>query len=286
MRELQQAFAATWPGGSIPDGVGDRLARLCAEARVAWPALAEHEFVAAVAARCPRDGALAYLERCRGGELALAIAAGRGDAAAIAAFERAQRPTIDAVCRRFATTASAVDDLRQLLREKLFVGPTPRIADYAGQGQLANWLRVTATRLFIDLGKRKDREREAPASASGIANIPDPADLGLELIKVEYRAAVHAAIATAASRLAPGDRYILRQHFVDGLTIDQLGVALGIHRATAARRIARAREQLIATTRDELAAKLAIAPRELDEMCGLVASRLDVSIGKLLATRP
>src|SRR5438270_2415309 len=129
---------------------------------------------------------------------------------------------------------------------------------------------MTATRLFLDLAKLKDRARELPGSDSGIAALPDPSDLGLELIKLEYRAAVRAAIGQAARQLAPGDRHLLRQHFVAGLTIDQLAVALGIHRATAARRIGKAREQLAAATRDELAAKLAIAPDELSDVFGLV----------------
>ncbi|HEY5925851.1 MAG TPA: sigma factor-like helix-turn-helix DNA-binding protein, partial [Kofleriaceae bacterium] len=119
---------------------------------------------------------------------------------------------------------------------------------------------------------------------TGIQAMCDPVDLGLELIKQEYRAAVRAAIEQAARGLAPGDRHLLRQHFVTGLTVDQLAAALGIHRATAARRIVKAREQLAATARDELATKLAIPAHELGEMFGLVVSRLDVSISRVLAT--
>jgi RNA polymerase sigma-70 factor, ECF subfamily len=88
----------------------------------------------------------------------------------------------------------------------------------------------------------------------------------------------------AAKQLEPGDRHLLRQHLVAGLSIDQLGAVLGIHRATAARRITRARERLAADTRAELARRLALAPEELDEVIGLVMSRLDVSLGQLLAS--
>ena len=218
-------------------------------------------------------------------DLALARAAAAGDASAIAQIEQAHRTTIDTTCRRFQSQAHSVDDLRQLLREKLFTGAAPKIGDYGGQGHLGSWLRVTATRLFLDLGKRKDRARELPGSDSGVAALPDPSDLGLELIKIEYRAAVRAAIEQAAQGLAPGDRHLLRQHFVSGLTIDQLACALGIHRATAARRIAKAREQLAESARVELAHKLAIDPQELSDVFGLVVSRLDVSISKLLASR-
>src|SRR5262249_35211885 len=135
-------------------------------------------------------------------------------------------------------------DLRQVLREKLYVarpGERPKLAEYAGQGKLASWLRITAVRVFLDLGKRKDRAREPPA-ADGELAMPDPRDLSLEVIKAEYRAAVGQAMRDAAAQLAPADRHLLHQHFVAGLSIDQLGAALGIHRATAARRVTRARE--------------------------------------------
>jgi RNA polymerase sigma-70 factor (ECF subfamily) len=105
------------------------------------------------------------------------------------------------------------------------------------------------------------------------------------VVKAEYRAAVAQAMHEGAQALEPGDRHLLRQHFVAGLSIDQLGAVLGIHRATAARRIQRAREQLVAETKRQLAVKLKLPEIELDEVLGLVMSRLDVSIAKLLATK-
>ena len=220
-------------------------------------------------------------------ELALATAASRGDESAIAELELLARATIDAACRRFASATHTPDDLRQILRERLFVaqpGQRPKIADYAGQGFFENWLRVTAVRIFIDLGKRKDRVREAPAADEDVLAMPEPRDLALDVVKAEYRGAVTAAMHEAARQLEPGDRHLLRQHLVANLSIDQLGAVLGIHRATAARRIARAREQLVVGTRKELATRLALDEVALDEVIGLVMSRLDVSIGALLAS--
>lgn len=287
MRELVDAFTAAWSGTDPPDQLATRLAELCARAHASHPELVfdDRDLVAAIAARCPDVEVLAYLDRCHMAELALALAAGRGDREAIAAIERAHHGTIEVICQRFTSATHSPDDLRQLLREKLFVGPSPKIHDYAGEGHLDGWLRVTATRLFLDLAKRKDRARELVGRTSWFAEVPDPSDLGLELVKVEYRAAVRAAIEHAMRSLAPGDRHLLRQHFVTGLTIDQLAAALGIHRATAARRIAKAREQLATVTRDRLVATLAIAPDAFNELFGLVASRLDLSIGTLLATQ-
>jgi RNA polymerase sigma-70 factor (ECF subfamily) len=284
MGDLVDAFTAAWSGGEAPADLATRLAEMCARAHESHPDLVfdDRELVAAIATGCPGSEVIAYLERCHGGELALARAAGRGDAAAISTIEQVHRRTIQAACQRYASATHSLDDLLQLLRERLFVGSDARINEYSGQGQLDSWLRVTATRLFLDLAKRKDRVREMPSDDSAIAALPHPADLGLEYVMLEYRSAVTTAIAHAAHLLPPGDRHLLRQHFVNGLTIDELAVAIGIHRSTAARRIAKAREQLSALVREQLATTL--APDKLDEIFGLVISRLDVSIGKLLAT--
>lgn len=290
--ELAAAFAAGWPaapGGALPAGVAERVAALCGEALQQHPGLGldARELAHAIGSRAPATDLDGYLARCRAPDLALARAAAKGSPAAIAEIERANRATIDAACRRFAGPGHSIDDLRQILRARLFVaeeGRQPKIHDYAGQGFFDNWLRVTAVRLFLDLLKRKDRAREAPAEEDDVLALPQPGDLALDLVKAEYRSAVAAAMHEAARLLAPGDRHLLRQHLVAGLSIDQLGAVLGIHRATAARRIARAREQLVADTRRLLAARLRLEPHELDEVLGLVISRLDMSIGKLLAT--
>ena len=300
--DLAAAFASivgTAPDGAaaLPPDLGARLLELCHKAHQGTAAtipIDDLELVSAIAQRARSvTGSLAeldaYLARCHPGDLALALAAARGSPAAIAEIERAYRMTIDSTCRRFTNATHTSDDLKQILRSKLFVaepGKLAKIADYAGQGFLENWLRVTAVRIFLDLGKRKDRTREVRAADDDVLALPQPGDLALDVVKAEYREAVMAAMHEAAKQLEPGDRHLLRQHLVAGLSIDQLGAVLGIHRATAARRIARARERLVADTRSELARRLQLEPHELDEVIGLVMSRLDVSIGRLLASTP
>jgi RNA polymerase sigma-70 factor (ECF subfamily) len=276
---------AVWSAACATPAPVARLVELCGDAARAHAGLVEdRELVAAIAARAPAVDLDAYLGRVRAGDLALAVAAARGSARAIAELERAFAAVIDGACRRFAKPNQSADDLRQILRAKLFVGPRPKIADYSGQGFLENWLRVTAVRVFIDLDKRKDRAREQPAADDDVLALPEPGDLALDLVKAEYRAAVATAMHEAAAGLEPGDRHLLRQHLVGGLSIDQLGAVLGIHRATAARRIARAKEQLAADTRRRIVARLALDARELDEVIDLVMSRLDISIARLLAS--
>jgi RNA polymerase sigma-70 factor (ECF subfamily) len=260
------------------------LAALCERARAAHPALAiDDDALAHAVIRHAGDGDLAaFCASCRIAELALADLAASGDGAAIAELERRCADTLALVCRRFAVAGHTPDDLLQTLRAKLYVAPAT-LAHYNGQGSLDSWLRVTATRLFIDLTRRKDRAREVHSDDD--LELAAANDLALDAIKAEYRDEVAAALVAAVRTLAPGDRHLLRQHLVAGLTIDQLGGALGIHRATAARRVSRARDELAATTRELLADRLRLDDRELADVLGLVMSNLDISIGKLLASR-
>lgn len=287
--DLRAVFAAA--SGRVPPAtLGVVLVELCAQARAAHPdlAVADRDLVTALAAHAPAEEVEAFCARCHAAELALAVAAGEGSAQAITELERVHAATLDATCRRFAGRGHEADDLRQLLRAKLFVSEgeaPPRIAQYNGQGSLGSWLRVTATRLFIDLGRRKDRAREISEDPTEL-EVVEPFDLELELVKTEYRGAVAAAMIEAARELPPGERHLLRQHLAGGLTIDQLAAVLGIHRATVARRIARARDALATRTRELVAASLKLDDRELGELFGLVVSKIDVSLRKLLATRP
>jgi RNA polymerase sigma-70 factor (ECF subfamily) len=285
--ELAATFAAVWgdrDAGDLRPNTGVKLLALCNRARLAHPTIAnDPQLVVAIAmyARAATAGSItavdAFLDRCHPEDLALAVAATRGEPAAIAEIERAYRMTIDSTCRRFQTAAHSADELKEILRDRLFVseaGRAPKIGDYAGQGQLEDWLRVTAVRVFLDLAKRRARRAsEAP-------------QLALDHVQPMYREAVAHAMFEAARQLAPGDRHLLRQHFVARLSIDQLGAVLGIDRETAARRIGRAREKLVTDTRAALARRLALHPDDLDGVIGLVLDRIDASIGKLFETPP
>jgi RNA polymerase sigma-70 factor (ECF subfamily) len=286
--DLASAFAEA--SGVPADGpeLAERLVALCAAARSALPELADaiddRALVSALAARAPDGDVIGYLERCHPAELALAQVAAGGHPAAIAAIERSHGGMLDAICRRYTSPSHSVADLRQIVREKLYVAPPggrPKLAEYAGHGEFASWLRITAVRALLDLSKRKDRARESPDGDGALA-MPDPADLALEVIKAEYRAVVSEAMHDAAAELDLADRHLLHQHFVAGLSIDELGVALGIHRATAARRVARARIGYVDDVRARLAVRLGLAHDELDDIIGMVLSRLDVSFPTLL----
>jgi RNA polymerase sigma-70 factor (ECF subfamily) len=166
------------------------------------------------------------------------------------------------------------------VRERLFVsepGVRPRIAEYSGRGSLINFVRVVAARLRIS--KARKRGEILTIDGSGAAESPSPgSDPELEFIKERYRGEFKRALESALRALDDEARNLLKLHFVDGLTLDQLASLFSVHRATVARRIAAAREEILAGARRLLGERLDADTRELDSLIELVRSRIDLSL--------
>jgi len=69
---------------------------------------------------------------------------------------------------------------------------------------------------------------------------------------------------------------------MERLSIDQIGALYHLHRATAARRVVKAREALLTATRTALAARLGLTTEQLESVLQLIASRMDASVERLL----
>jgi RNA polymerase sigma-70 factor (ECF subfamily) len=269
-----------------------RLSAALDEASRVSPAgwVARDDFAAELASRLNDDDEpdlARWWDHLRAGDLYLACACVRGVDGALERFERLYGDEIARIAKRFERRGLPADDLIQLLRAKLFTTPgpegRPRIATYTGQGFLQNWVRVTATRTFIDCCRVHDEPPEVPIRSELVAVLPEPkGDPELALLKREHVRHFKASFAEAVAALDSADRLLLRQHLVERLTIDQLGALYHLHRASAARRIAKARDALLLATRIALARRLGVPPERLASVLELVASRLEASIERLL----
>ena len=72
----------------------------------------------------------------RAAELALCARCASGDAAAIAEIEARYFPEIDRALVTLDREGDLVAEIRQRVRLRLFVGPEPAIARFAGKGPL------------------------------------------------------------------------------------------------------------------------------------------------------
>jgi RNA polymerase sigma-70 factor, ECF subfamily len=109
-----------------------------------------------------------------------------------------------------------------------------------------------------------------------------PSDPELDAIRSRHLGDFKEAFQSALSSLSSRDRTLLKLHFVDGLSLDEIGGLHRVHRATVARWIARCREVVLEETRLRLATKLRLTPTEMNSFFGLMRNSLDVSIQRLL----
>ncbi len=215
--------------------------------------------------------------------LFLAVACAAGDVAAVAHFERAFFPKLGPQLARFALSADAEDELRQLLRIKLLTGPTPKIAEYRGNGPLGAWVRVCAVRLALDAkeseaAKARREEQEELTTIVALSVSPE-----IAVAKGEPQQLFQAALEEALAGLEPRDKTLLRMHFLDGMSVDEIGVVFRVHRATAARWLVAIRGRIFEQVSKRVALEMPSSSSEFRSLVRLVYSDVRLSIGRVLA---
>lgn len=266
-------------GAALETALEGALAR----ARAAWPevGLTAEAFLPYLAVRMAGPDDLAELNVV---DLYAACAAVHRDPRALAAIEAHYFGDIDAALRKMNLPAPRIDDVKQTVRHQLFVGQDgkpPRIAQYSGKGELRAWLRVTAVRAALKVIRKEKRETVSSDEAMFEHGTSD-ADPELAYIKEVYRDKFRGAFQSALDALGDRDKTFLRQHVVDGLSIDDLAALNQIHRATAARWLAKAKETLLDGTRKIFMQNARISRGECDSILRMVQSQLDATIRRRL----
>jgi RNA polymerase sigma-70 factor (ECF subfamily) len=249
------------------------FAQALAASRAAWPGieLAPDVFRAHLEARDQDPPCVT--------DLYLACAIEQGVPEALRVFETEYLPQVDAAIAHLDGGSALADDVRTALRERVLAGGAgkARIAEYRGRGDLRGWLRVVALREALQLVRA--RRREAPLSDDLATKLEAQAIAITDAERRIYREAFTAALATLTAR----ERNLLRQHYLHGATVDELGALYGVHRATPARWIAQVRETLMRRTRQHIGEALRLSGTELDSAMGKVAEHIDYSLRHTLS---
>ncbi len=172
---------------------------------------------------------------------ALALAAGRGDRAALDEFIRATEPDVWRTVAFLADPGSA-DDLTQETFLRV-LGALPR---FAGRSSARTWLLSIARRVVVDQ-IRRNQARPRTTSAVDLEGLLTQAQSGAGFEEiVEARMLLDG--------LAPDRRDALVLTQVLGLSYDEAAEVCGCPLGTIRSRVARARDDLIAAARrDDLA---------------------------------
>ncbi len=220
-------------------------------------------------------------------ELYLACGCLAGDGAAMAAAEAQYIRIVPEAIAHMKLSSALVDEVQQEVRTKLLLGSEtkpPAIGDYAGQGRLRGFVKISAIRMAISLLRKHKRHQATDQEA--LLKIASPEfDPELQVMKATYRTEFAEAFEEAIADLSSRDRNILRLRLIDNLTVDQVSGIYNVDRATATRWIAKIRSALLRDTRKRMQDALGIDSGELDSVMRLIESRLDVSVQRMLQTR-
>lgn len=274
------------PGvGPIPDDLDERLSRLWSDGSGAWPELivSAPRFVVHVAERLAPDAGLGEaLAKVHAADLYLACACAHGVRGAVALFERRYADVIAKALRRIDSSATFIDEARQVLLQRVFVadgGAPARIATYSGRGPLASWIAVAAQRTGLNLLRG-----EEPCDRSGdgaiYTDLPAGLDPELDYLRARYRREFREAFQDAIAALSERERMILRLHFVSGLPHDRIAVLYKVNQSTVTRWIAKARATILSEVQRHLRERLNMGASELRSIAALVASQLDLSLAR------
>lgn len=266
---------------TAPDDRDAVLHEITRAAQSAYPAIAvpAEAFIDYLRERLPagvpRQVALREIHTA---DLYVACACARGDPEGLAAFDGCLHQ-LDGALRRLGIAADPIAEIKQDIRSWALVGDglRPKILEFSGRGDLRAWLRVIAVRQALRRQQRARRE-VAMEDAELLDRIATGGSPELEHAKQVYRQAFREAFEHALHALSDRERTMLRQHYIDALSVDELGALYRTHRSTAARMIARARLQVLAQVRARMMAQLDVPSGELDSILRMIRSQIDISL--------
>jgi RNA polymerase sigma-70 factor, ECF subfamily len=264
--------------------------KVVARGRAAWPTInIEGEtFAGYVRERLEAGEGAAEAADLHVEDLYLACGCTLGMNEAVRALDERYMSHVGAYLSRIDRSSMFIDDVRQKLREKLLVpveiSQKPKIASYSGRGALGSWMQVAAIRTALNL--RRD-EKQPPGTkpfddedSDDALALPNPE---LRLLQRKHRDDFRAAFAQSVAALDVEARQLLRWHFLDGLSLGQIGAMRKVDKSTVSRWLATARQALFDETQRLLQQQLRVPASDVASLMRVVRDELDdVSLERLL----
>jgi RNA polymerase sigma-70 factor (ECF subfamily) len=245
-----------------------------------------------------------FVDGLHADDLCLIVACERGDQSAWSDLVERFGATVRSAARQATANEDAAEDLAQSiwaelhgLRVRADGRPAGKIAYYSGRGSLGGWLRAVVGQLAIDQHRKSARLVQTEEDAdfdrltrdsqhgdeafSASSAAPDP-----ERALAENRAAqdVEAALAEALAELGVEDRLLVKLYYFDGLRLREAGAVLGVHEATASRRLTRVHGEVRRRVEAILIKEHGWTQGEASRSLSEAAAHLDSDLELMLAT--
>jgi RNA polymerase sigma-70 factor, ECF subfamily len=248
----------------------------------------------------------AFFDSLRADDLCLVIACEKSDQIAWNDLVEGYHATVLSAARSASANEAMAEDLAQSIWAELHGlkvredgRPSGKLAFYSGAGSLGGWLRAVVGQLAIDQHRkqarlvqpdedgeidrlsRDSREREDTFSLLRTAANPEDA-LANDLAADD----VEKALGRALHELNDEDRLLVKLYYFDDLRLREAGAVLGVHEATASRRLTRIHADVRARVGSILAEEHGWTESETEACLAAVAVNLQGEIEPLLAPPP
>ena len=247
----------------------------------------------------------AFMDSLHADDLCLVVACQQGDQAAWNELVEGYNATVRSAARAASQNEDRAEDLAQSIWAELHGlkvrddgQPSGKLAYYSGAGSLGGWLRAVVGQLAIDrhrrdarliqteedadldrLARDSDGESEAAGVFHAAANPEEALSQNLA------SAAIEKALAQSLVGLDDEDRLLMKLYYFDGLRLKEAGAVLGVHEATASRRLTRIHGEVRKRVEASLIQEHGWTQAEARRSLAQVASSLQMDVEPLLASQ-
>jgi len=246
-----------------------------------------------------------FLDGLRADELCLVIACERNDESAWTELVEGFGATVRSAARSASSNEDTAEDLAQSIWAELHGlkaredgQPAGKLAYYSGAGSLGGWLRAVVGQLAIDQHRRQSRlvQTEEDADLDRLAqdsdgeqdasNVFHSSPNPEEALAGELAAAdVEKALAQTLAELDAEDRLLVKLYYFDGLRLREAGSVLGVHEATASRRLTRIHSEIRERVEEILMKEHGWTKSEATRSLAEIAAHLQTEVEPMLAAR-
>jgi RNA polymerase sigma-70 factor, ECF subfamily len=292
----------------VNDGAGRLLARASDSRSLSVDALAPR-IRAAVEKYLLRDDRAThaaeikkFMDEMQADDLCLIIACERGDETAWTDLVERFTATVRSAARSASANEDAAEDLAQSiwaelhgLRVREDGRPASKLAYYSGRGSLAGWLRAVVAQLSVDVFRKQSKlvqteeetDLERLARDTHVTDARNFAGAGVQnpeqsLSNQFAQNDLQNALTQAVRELGAEDRLLVKLYYFDNLRLREAGVVLGVHEATASRRLTRIQTDLRKRVSQILIDERGWTKAETERSFAEVAQYLDADLEALV----
>jgi RNA polymerase sigma-70 factor len=241
-----------------------------------------------------------FIDKLQADDLCLIVACEHGNEKAWTDLVERFGSTVRSAARSVSANEEGADDLAQSIWAELHGlriredgKPASKLAYYSGRGSLGGWLRAVVGQLAVDQHRKQsrlvqteddadfDRLRQGDQPWNGQAERLNPE---IEISDKRASADLEKALAASIGQLSDEDRLLVKLYYFDGLKLREAGAILGVHEATASRRLTRIHADLRRQVEESLKEEHGWTRPETERAFSDIALHMEADIEPMLLT--